>query len=196
MPPADFHRLTTSYPSLNPRGSRCNDIQYPIFGPSRRTLRNSRHFSCLARSSALPRPRTGDVATRRRATASSAERLPDKLHLQWVRQYPPLKPAFGAARQERVQFDGGYEPVVAGADHARRVVAQRSGDSPGYADRRGEMAVLCGGGPCDWRRYVGRQGLLRLGRRPVLLSRHRGRSSALEPVAARRRGEKCSATVG
>ena len=44
-------------------------------------------------------------------TAVSAERLPDELHLQWVRHYPPLKPAF---RSKRLQFDGGYEPVVLG----------------------------------------------------------------------------------
>jgi hypothetical protein len=44
-------------------------------------------------------------------TAVSTERLPDELHLQWVRHYPPLKPAF---RSKRLQFDGGYEPVALG----------------------------------------------------------------------------------
>ncbi len=47
-------------------------------------------------------------------TGASAERLPDDLHLLWVRQYPPLRPAFWQVRQERVQFDLGYEPVVLG----------------------------------------------------------------------------------
>ncbi|MBI5822117.1 MAG: PQQ-binding-like beta-propeller repeat protein [Verrucomicrobia bacterium] len=47
-------------------------------------------------------------------TASSGESLPEELHLQWVREYPPLKPAFWQVRQERVQFDLGYEPVVMG----------------------------------------------------------------------------------
>ena len=47
-------------------------------------------------------------------TASSSEALPETLHLQWVRQYPPLKPAFWQPRQERLQFDLGYEPVVLG----------------------------------------------------------------------------------
>ena len=32
-------------------------------------------------------------------------------HLQWTRQLPPLTPAF---RNSRLQFDAGYEPVVAG----------------------------------------------------------------------------------
>ena len=44
-------------------------------------------------------------------TAVSAERMPEELHLQWVRHYPPLKPAF---RSKRLQFDGGYEPVASG----------------------------------------------------------------------------------
>jgi len=49
-----------------------------------------------------------------RRSATSAQVLPDKLHLQWVRQYPPLRPAFWQVRQRRLQFDAGYEPVVAG----------------------------------------------------------------------------------
>ncbi len=47
-------------------------------------------------------------------TAASPESLPPTLHLQWVREYSPLKPAFWQSRQERVQFDLGYEPVVLG----------------------------------------------------------------------------------
>lgn len=47
-------------------------------------------------------------------TAVTPEKLPDELHLQWVREYPPLQPAFWQTRQERVQFDQGYEPVVLG----------------------------------------------------------------------------------
>ena len=49
-----------------------------------------------------------------RRSARSPEVLPDRLHLQWQRDYKPLKPAFWQVRQERVQFDLGYEPVVAG----------------------------------------------------------------------------------
>lgn len=37
--------------------------------------------------------------------------LPDPLRLRWSRALPPLKPAF---RSPRLQFDRGYEPVVAG----------------------------------------------------------------------------------
>ena len=47
-------------------------------------------------------------------TASSSEPLPETPRLQWVRHYPPLKPAFWLPRQERLQFDLGYEPVVLG----------------------------------------------------------------------------------
>ncbi len=45
-------------------------------------------------------------------TADTPERLADTLHLQWVRHDHPLRPAFWQVRQERVQFDAGYEPVV------------------------------------------------------------------------------------
>lgn len=44
-------------------------------------------------------------------SAESAEELPDNLVLQWTRDLPPLKPAY---RTKRLQFDAGYEPVVAG----------------------------------------------------------------------------------
>lgn len=47
-------------------------------------------------------------------TATSTEPLPETLRLQWVREYPPLKPAFWQVRQERLQFDLGYEPVALG----------------------------------------------------------------------------------
>jgi len=44
-------------------------------------------------------------------SAVSPQKLPEKLHLQWVRKYPRVKPAFGS---RRLQFDAGYEPVVMG----------------------------------------------------------------------------------
>jgi hypothetical protein len=47
-------------------------------------------------------------------TGITDQRLPEKLHLQWVRDYPPPEPAFDGIRQQRVQFDLGYEPVVLG----------------------------------------------------------------------------------
>ncbi len=46
-----------------------------------------------------------------RRTAVSYQKLPDTLHLQWMRQYPRVRPAFGS---RRLQFDAGYEPVVMG----------------------------------------------------------------------------------
>ncbi len=47
-------------------------------------------------------------------SATTPERLPERLHLRWVRQLPRLRPAFSQACQERLQFDLGYEPVVLG----------------------------------------------------------------------------------
>jgi len=44
-------------------------------------------------------------------SAVSPQELPEKLHSQWVRKYPRVKPAFAS---RRLQFDAGYEPVVMG----------------------------------------------------------------------------------
>ncbi len=44
-------------------------------------------------------------------SAVSLQKLPQKMHLQWVRKYPRVKPAF---ESKRLQFDAGYEPVVMG----------------------------------------------------------------------------------
>lgn len=44
-------------------------------------------------------------------TAAAPAALPDELPMQWVRQLPPLKPAY---QNPRLQFDAGYEPVVLG----------------------------------------------------------------------------------
>ncbi|MBL7188884.1 MAG: PQQ-binding-like beta-propeller repeat protein [Phycisphaerae bacterium] len=44
-------------------------------------------------------------------SAVSPQKLPEKLHLQWVRRYARVKPAF---ESRRLQFDAGYEPVVMG----------------------------------------------------------------------------------
>jgi outer membrane protein assembly factor BamB len=43
-------------------------------------------------------------------TAASPQQLPAVLHLQWVREYPPLTPAW--PDQAKMQFDIAYEPVV------------------------------------------------------------------------------------
>jgi outer membrane protein assembly factor BamB len=45
-------------------------------------------------------------------TAASPEELPAELHLQWVRQYPPLEPAW--QDEPRMEFDVVYEPIVMG----------------------------------------------------------------------------------
>lgn len=44
-------------------------------------------------------------------TASSVQAMPEPLHLLWRRVLPPVRPAF---REQRLQFDKSYEPVVAG----------------------------------------------------------------------------------
>ena len=46
-------------------------------------------------------------------TAASPEELPKEMHLQWVRELAPPKPAWPKS-QDRLQFDASYEPVVAG----------------------------------------------------------------------------------
>jgi outer membrane protein assembly factor BamB len=45
--------------------------------------------------------------------AASPEQLPAQLHLQWVRELAPPKPAWPES-EYRLQFDASYEPVVAG----------------------------------------------------------------------------------
>ena len=45
--------------------------------------------------------------------AASGEQLPCELHLQWIRELAPPKPAWPAS-QDRLQFDASYEPIVAG----------------------------------------------------------------------------------
>lgn len=44
-------------------------------------------------------------------TNLSMEKIPDPLFLQWKRELPPVKPAFG---KSRLQFDAGYEPIIVG----------------------------------------------------------------------------------
>jgi len=45
-------------------------------------------------------------------SAVSAEELPDDLHLQWVREFPELEPAW--PDEHRMRFDVAYEPIAAG----------------------------------------------------------------------------------
>lgn len=44
-------------------------------------------------------------------TAATTQKMPAEPHLLWSRELPPLRPAF---KEPRLQFDRGYEPVVAG----------------------------------------------------------------------------------
>ena len=46
-------------------------------------------------------------------SASTAEQLPATLHLQWTRQYEPLKPAW--PEDPRIHFDATYEPIILGS---------------------------------------------------------------------------------
>lgn len=49
-------------------------------------------------------------------SAASPHSLADELHLQWVREYPPLEPAWEeAVNQDRMPYDRVYEPVVIGS---------------------------------------------------------------------------------
>jgi outer membrane protein assembly factor BamB len=43
-------------------------------------------------------------------SAASPEELPAELHLHWVREMPPPRPAF--SNEVRLRFDGSYEPIV------------------------------------------------------------------------------------
>ncbi len=48
-------------------------------------------------------------------SAASPQELPETLHLQWVRQYPALEPAWeDPVNRDRMPFDRAYEPVVMG----------------------------------------------------------------------------------
>lgn len=44
-------------------------------------------------------------------TAATTQKMPAEPHLLWSRELHPLRPAF---KEQRLQFDRGYEPVVAG----------------------------------------------------------------------------------
>ncbi len=79
--------------------------------------KNRRHLWCMAYLFIVIRPAwlcAQDWPMWRhnaRRTATSQQKMPDKLHLQWMRKYPRVRPAFGS---RRLQFDAGYEPVVMG----------------------------------------------------------------------------------
>ena len=56
-------------------------------------------------------------------TGLTEERLPAKLELRWSRELPTITPAFHSSR---LQFDAGYEPIVA---ENRLLVASSRNDS-------------------------------------------------------------------
>src|SRR5262245_26505212 len=64
--------------------------------------------ACLA---LLGKPEPGDEPSPKPRRPAAA-RPPGQLQLQWVRDYPPLKPAW--PDQPRLQFDAAYQPVVHG----------------------------------------------------------------------------------
>ena len=48
-------------------------------------------------------------------SAASPQRLPDRLHLEWLREYPKLEQAWeDPLNQDLMQYDKVYEPVVHG----------------------------------------------------------------------------------
>src|SRR5262245_52739572 len=63
----------------------------------------------------VPAPSGGDWPMSRYdagRTAASPHELPARMHLQWVREYPALAPAW--PDQPKLQFDAAYDPVVLG----------------------------------------------------------------------------------
>lgn len=68
-------------------------------------------FCCLAGSDGLAEdwPMWRYDAKR---SAASPEALPEKLHLQWVRHLPRLRPAWPV--DGRLRYDGSYQPIVMG----------------------------------------------------------------------------------
>jgi Malectin domain/PQQ-like domain len=63
---------------------------------------------CPASAQAADWPQWRCDAGRR---GDASDPLPERLPLRWLRQYPPLQPAFPSPR---LQFDRGYEPIVIG----------------------------------------------------------------------------------
>lgn len=78
-------------------------------------IRTSLWLGCAVVAGLCVRAPGGDWPTWRydtKRSAASPHALPGTLHLQWVREYPPLKVAW--PDEPRLMFDAGYEPVVMG----------------------------------------------------------------------------------
>jgi outer membrane protein assembly factor BamB len=77
-------------------------------------------------------------------SAASPDELPAKLSLHWVRELPPLKPAW--PDQPKMQFDAAYEPIVVGQ---RLIIGSSHDDSVTAYDTRtgGELWTFFADGP-------------------------------------------------
>lgn len=76
-------------------------------------------------------------------TAVTKGELSESLRLKWVRHLPPVAPAFHSAR---LQFDAGYEPIVAGGQLL--IASSRSDSVTAYDIRTGEESwVVTTNGP-------------------------------------------------
>ncbi|QDT98922.1 outer membrane protein assembly factor BamB family protein [Gimesia aquarii] len=88
-------------------------------------------------------------------TGVTTESLPEKLSLKWVRQLPEITPAFHNAR---LQFDAGYEPIV--ADGVLLIASSRNDSVTAYEAATGrELWVYHINGPVRfapavWQDYV------------------------------------------
>src|SRR5437867_1324499 len=75
----------------------------------------SRIFLCVAFWGVCAATFAADWPTARhdvQRTACTTQELPEKLYLQWEREFLPLKPAW--PDQPKLQIDVAYDPVVAG----------------------------------------------------------------------------------
>ncbi|MCA9064736.1 MAG: PQQ-like beta-propeller repeat protein, partial [Planctomycetaceae bacterium] len=71
-------------------------------------------------------------------TAATQESLPKDLELRWVRQLPTISPAFHSVR---LQFDAGYEPIV--ADGRLLVASSRNDSVTAYDASTGKELWVC-----------------------------------------------------
>ncbi len=86
-------------------------------------------------------------------TAATSEELPEKLYLQWTRDYPVLKPAWPDS--SRLRFDTGYRPIAAAG---KVFVASSHNDSVTALDAASGAEKWCFHAdgpvrfaPCYWR---------------------------------------------
>ena len=144
---------------------------------------------CRLRGSPAQADDWADVGRRPDAQRRRALELPPTLHLSWTLKLREPDPAWHS-NQDRVQFDRMYEPVVAGK---RMFVGSMVSDRvTAYdTDTGRELWRFFADGPVRLAPAVcGRQGLLRLRRRPPLLPRRRRRGARCGSSAAARSDRK------